>query len=99
MNRKFNDRQLFHDLQRLMPELSKRYGVLRIGYFTDYTSPYNKPVSEVNVIVELKKPLGWSFFEMKEYMERRLMLRIDVVTPGGLKVLFRNQILDSVQWL
>jgi predicted nucleotidyltransferase len=99
MNRKFNDRQLFHDLQRLMPDLAKRYGVRRLGYFTDYSSPYNKPPSEVNIIVELKEPLGWSFFEMKEFMERRLMTRIDVVTPGGLKVLFRNQILESVKWL
>jgi uncharacterized protein len=87
------------DLERMMPDLAMRYGVIRIGYFKAYTSKINKPTAELNVIVELKKPIGWTFFEMKEYLERRLMTRIDVVTTNGLKVLFRNQILEAVKWV
>ena len=93
------DHQMQRDLQRLMPDLSSRYGVIRLGYFRAYTSKHLKPKAEINILVQLEKPLGWSFFEMKEYIERRLMTRIDVVTHNGLKVLYRDQILDSVTWL
>lgn len=99
MRRKTDDHQLHHDLRRLMPELNMRYGVRRMGFFRDYQSPYNKPQSEVNIIIELERPIGWSFFEMKEYIERRAMTRIDIVTPAGIKVLFRSSILESVTWL
>ena len=94
-----HDQQMQRDLQRLIPELSTRYGVIRLGYFRAYTSKHLKPKAEINILVELKKPLGWSFFEMKEYIERRLMTRIDVVTSNGLKILYRDQILESVTWL
>jgi predicted nucleotidyltransferase len=91
--------QIHHDLQRLMPELELKYGVLRLGYFTEFTSKNVKPTRELNVIVELRQPLGWAFFEMKEFLERRLQIRLDVITPKGIKVIFKDKVLQQVKWI
>ncbi|MFN0031755.1 MAG: hypothetical protein ACKVOR_06320 [Flavobacteriales bacterium] len=99
MKKQNNDPQLEHDLRRLSFDLHARYGVRRLGYFYDcLTQPNQKPV-EVNIIVELEKPMGWKFFELKEFLERKLYRRIDMVTPNGIKVLFKPGVMNGVKWL
>jgi uncharacterized protein len=93
------DTHIHHDLERMLPDIAHKYGVSKLGYFNSYISTKTKPKTELNVIVELRKPLGWKFFELKEYLEAKLMTRIDVVTASGLKSLYREQILGEVKWL
>jgi predicted nucleotidyltransferase len=54
---------------------------------------------EVNILVTLRKPLGWKFFELKEFLEMKLKRRIDIVTPRGLKTLYREEIEKCVHHL
>ncbi len=99
MKKDVNDIQLRHNLNRLTPELARKYGVNKLGFFYDYTSQNTLKRVEVNIIVELQKPLGWKFFEMKEFLEKKLFRRIDIVTPNGIKVLYKPEIISTVKWL
>lgn len=99
MQRSQDNSKLEHDLRRITPELEMRYGVRRMGYFFDFCDKNAVTPAEVNIIVELRKPMGWKFFEMKEYIERKLYRRIDVVTPNGIKVLFKPDVMRCIQWL
>ncbi len=94
-----NNFQLEHDLVRLSHDLNFKYGVRKIGYFYDYTNTNSLKPAEVNIIVELEKPMGWKFFEMKEFLEKKLFRRIDIVTPNGIKILFKSEVMHSVKWL
>ncbi len=94
-----NDFPLEHDLRRLSADLNLKFGVVRIGYFYDFTIKNSVQPVEVNIIVELARPMGWKFFELKEYLQKKLYRRVDLITPNGLKVIFKNEIMPSVKWL
>jgi predicted nucleotidyltransferase len=94
-----NDFPLEHDLRRLSADLNLKYGVVRIGYFYDFTIKNSVQPVEVNIIVELARPMGWKFFELKEYLQKKLYRRVDLITPNSLKVIFKNEIMPSVKWL
>lgn len=87
------------ELRKILPEIESRYGVNRIGYFCEFLDRHGNKTTEVNVIVELQKPMGWKFFELREFIESRLRRRIDIVTPRGLKAMFRADIEKCITYL
>ncbi|MDZ4749991.1 MAG: hypothetical protein SGI87_00135 [Flavobacteriales bacterium] len=93
------DHKLEKDLHRFLPELRKKWGVETIGYFYDFCDASGPKHVEVNILVTLQKPIGWKFFELKEFLEFKLQRRIDIVTPRGLKALFREEIEKCVRYL
>jgi uncharacterized protein len=93
------DFALEHDLRRLSADLNLKFGVVKVGYFYEFTVKNSVQPIEVNIIVELSRPLGWKFFELKEYLQKKLYRRVDLVTPNGFKTIFKNEILPTVKWL
>ena len=65
-------------LKRFKPLLEERYGLKRIGFFDCYIDHHHNPRCEVNILVELNKPLGWKFFMLKEFLEVKLETHIDI---------------------
>jgi predicted nucleotidyltransferase len=51
------------------------------------------------VYVELEKPLGWKLFELKEYLEQKLELHIDIITPRGIKPALKEEIMSAIQFV
>lgn len=66
-------------------ELHARFGVRRLGIFGSYARGENSPVSDVDILVELERPMGWEIVDLHRYLEELLGLRVDLVTPGALK--------------
>jgi predicted nucleotidyltransferase len=93
------DYKLEKDLLRFLPEIRRRWGVESLGYFYDFMDKTSAISVEVNILVTLRKPLGWKFFELKEFLEMKLKRRIDIVTPRGLKTLYREEIEKCVHHL
>lgn len=83
-------------LRRYMPDLRRKYGVRRLGLFNCYLAHHHSGVCELNVLVELEQPLGWAFFDLKTYLERKLQMRIDVFTEASLKPALRDEILQDL---
>jgi predicted nucleotidyltransferase len=51
------------------------------------------------VLVELEQPLGWRFFEMKEWLEFKLGFSIDICTPASLKPALKDEILSQTHYV
>lgn len=83
-------------LKRLKPELHRKYGVTRIGCFDCYIDRHHNLLRDINVIVELEKPLGWDFFELKEFLERKLEVHIDILTERAIKPALRDEIMEEI---
>lgn len=49
----------------------------------------------MDILVELKEPLGWDFFELKEFLEAKLNRSVDLVTRNALKKQLRDRILSQ----
>ncbi len=77
--------QIIRLLREKYPYLAEKYGVKRIGIFGSYAKGGFGEASDVDLIVEFERPIGFKFIEMVEYLEHLLGRKVDVLTPAGLR--------------
>ena len=65
--------------------LAEEYGVERIGLFGSFAKGTAVESSDVDLVVELRHPLGFKFVDLAEYLEHLLERKVDVLTPVGLR--------------
>ncbi len=86
-------------LHKLKPVLKEKYGVKKIGFFDCFLDKHHNGLCELNVLVELEQPLGWRFFELKEWLEFKLGFSIDICTPASLKPALKDEILSQTHYV
>lgn len=86
-------------IKKIKPVLSEKYFVDRIGYFGSYTRNEQKKDSDIDIIVEFRKPLGWAFFELQEFLEQELNQKVDLVSIKALKEQLQDIILRQVKFV
>jgi hypothetical protein len=67
------------------PYLVAEFGVKKIGLFGSYAKGTFDEASDVDLIVEFERPMGFKFIEFTEYLERLFGRKVDVLTPAGLE--------------
>jgi predicted nucleotidyltransferase len=91
----FSKKKLTRKLEDLKPVLAKKYKVKHIGYFGSYASGDETESSDIDILVEFEEPLGWKFFELKDFLEEHLAKPVDLVTRNALKEQLRESILSN----
>ena len=86
-------------LIEIKPELSNEYSVKSIGLFGSFADGSQSNESDIDILIELEKPIGWKFFSLEIYLEKILGRKIDLVTKNALKEQIRDQILNQVQYI
>ena len=82
-------------LKELKPELADKFGVKRIGVFGSYARGSISPESDIDILVEFSRPIGWDFLDLKDFLENRFRKPVDLVTTKALKQQLRNSILKE----
>ena len=72
-------------LKKETPFLAEEYGVKRIGLFGSFAKEEQGRKSDVDIVVELGKPIGLKFIELADYLEELLGRKVDLLTPDGIK--------------
>ena len=85
-------------LRECLPELREKYGVTTIGVFGSYARGEAGSDSDIDIIVELSRPIGWELVDLSDYLESRLHHKIDLVIKKALHPLIRDAILAEVQY-
>lgn len=67
-------------LRRELPFLTSKYGVKKMGIFGSYAKGLQSGKSDIDILVELKKPLGLEFIELADRLEEILGKKADVAT-------------------
>jgi hypothetical protein len=49
--------------------------------------------------VEFRKPVGWEFFDLKEFIENELKIKVDLFSYCALRTLLSESILMEVQYV
>ena len=57
-----------------------RFGVKRLGIFGSVARGDSTEASDVDVLVEFEKPLGWEVVDLREYLQELLGTKVDLVT-------------------
>ena len=86
-----NNQRLVSTLAALKPGLQNRFGVVQIGFCSWWTNQKDV-TSDITIIVELSRPLGWEFYALKAFLEYKLNMSIDLATWSGIKPMVRDEI-------
>ncbi len=91
--------EILSTLIELKPILQKDYAVSEIGLFGSYSDNTFTENSDIDLLVDFEKPIGWKFFTLELYLEKVFGRKIDLVTKNALKEQIKESILNQVQYI
>ncbi|MBI3235536.1 MAG: nucleotidyltransferase family protein [Bacteroidetes bacterium] len=86
-------------LKRVKPFLEENYFVSKIGYFGSYAIGLANEKSDIDILVDFNKPLGWEFFDLQAFLEMELKTKVDLTTVKALKEQLKTKILAQVKYV
>ncbi|MHA1230079.1 MAG: nucleotidyltransferase family protein [Candidatus Helarchaeota archaeon] len=66
-------------------EIRKKYGVIILGIFGSYAREEQNEFSDIDILVDLEKPIGLKFFELWDELENLLGIKVDLLTIKSVK--------------
>ena len=91
--------EVISKLQRIKPQLQREYAVKTVGLFGSFTDGTYTDTSDIDILVEFERPVGWQFFKLEKYLEKELQRKIDLVTGNALKEQIKPYILSQIQYI
>jgi predicted nucleotidyltransferase len=82
-------------LKKYKDHLRQKYKVREIGIFGSYAKNEQKWGSDLDVLVEFYEPVDLGYFELKDFLEAVLKLKVDLVTKGGVRPQLKDKILEE----
>jgi predicted nucleotidyltransferase len=94
----------YSDIERkikaVKPELEAEFGVRKIGIFGSYAKGLQTEKSDIDIIVEIERPMGLiGFIKIEQYLSRLLRRSVDLLTPESIKPFLREDILKEVKYV
>ena len=84
-------------IEKHKDELKKQYGVKEIGIFGSFVRGEAKEDSDVDILVEFERPIGFfKFLELEEYLSKLIDRKVDLVSKKALKSHIGKYILEEV---
>lgn len=90
---------ILNRLRELKPFLNREYSVKEIGLFGSFASDSAREDSDIDLLIELEKPIGWKFFSLEIYLEQIFGRKIDLVTKNALRENLKEDILNKVNYV
>ena len=87
---------ILQTLQEQLPYLRQKYGVARLALFGSMARNESTAESDVDLLVELERPLGLQFMALHEELERLLGREVDLLTPTGLASIRQQHIAQQI---
>jgi predicted nucleotidyltransferase len=84
-------------LRGMPPELKARWPVSHAGVFGSWARREQREGSDLDLPVDLDRPVGFEIVALEDEIERRLGLPVDLVMRGSLRRRIGRRILDEVQ--
>jgi predicted nucleotidyltransferase len=66
-------------------KIREKYGVRILGIFGSYARGEETGISDIDILVEVERPIGLKFFELWDYLENILGVKVDLLTTGAVK--------------
>ena len=80
--------------------LAGYYHVRRFGVFGSVARGDQRPISDVDVLVEFSRPIGlFQFIELEEKLKILLNKDVDLVTPNALHPLIKTDVLRETVYV
>ncbi|OGU67943.1 MAG: nucleotidyltransferase [Stygiobacter sp. RIFOXYC12_FULL_38_8] len=71
-------------IEKNKPEIAEKFFVKEIGLFGSYVRNEQTPKSDLDVLVDFYKPIGWDVVDLQDYLQKLLGVKVDLVLKKGL---------------
>ena len=92
-------KDILSKLKELKPILQKEYAVRELGLFGSFSDGTFSEESDIDILIELEKPIGWKFFSLELFLEKIFNRKIDLVTKNAIKDQIKETILKQVHYV
>jgi predicted nucleotidyltransferase len=84
-------------LRDLKPWLESQ-GIGRVRLFGSYARDEARPDSDIDLIVEITKPLGLDYFRIEDELSKKLGAKVEMTTDGALRnrVIRRHALSEAI---
>ena len=82
--------EIMQILKKQIPYLQEKYGVQRIAVYGSFAKGNQTKRSDVDILVQLMKPLGLEFVELAYHLKKILKKKVDLATFDTLKRSLEN---------
>jgi len=76
--------------------LRDEFGVSRIGLFGSVARDQSNDLSDVDVVVELNRPIGFRFMDLADYLEDLLGRKVDLLTSAGIRAIRSRHVSENI---
>jgi predicted nucleotidyltransferase len=83
-------------LEEKRPHLATEFGVTKIGLFGSHAEGRASATSDIDIVVEFGRPIGFRFFELVEYLEGLFGQTVDVLTPAGIQNIRIKRVAEDI---
>ena len=94
----------FDDISRTLQDhlegLRRIYGVAEIGVFGSFVRGEQQENSDVDILVEFSRPIGFvAFMRLEAHLQKLLGRKVDLVSKKALKPYIGRHILEEVRYV
>jgi len=88
---------ILSSLKKLKGEVAREYSVKTIGLFGSVARDEQTGTSDIDLLVEFSKPVGFvTFMRLENFLSEQLGNQVDLVTSDSLKPVIRQDVLAEV---
>jgi predicted nucleotidyltransferase len=92
--------EIIQIIKNKKPEMEFRYGVQRLGLFGSYVRESQKKKSDIDILVTFSRDIDlFDFLDLREYLERQIQAKVDLVMETALKPAIGKRILSEVEYV
>jgi hypothetical protein len=79
-----------------MPILKEKYRLNTIELFGSYARAEQSKKSDLDILITFSKPYNlWEFIDVKEFLTKKLHMKVDLVPKYSIKPMLKDQILQE----
>lgn len=87
-------------IQKHKDEVREKYGVKEIGIFGSYAQGEQCETSDLDILIELEKPMGFvRFLKLEKNLSDITGIKVDLVTKNALKPYIGQRILKEINYV
>jgi len=92
-------KELKEIIQQHKQILEERYKVKNIAVFGSYVRGEQTEISDLDILVEFKEPVGFLFIHLADFLEEILGVKVDLLTPDAIKPNRRKYIMENLVYV
>lgn len=79
--------------------LSAEYAVKSVGLFSSFSRGDVNKESDIDMLVEFSRPIGWKFFTLQILLEETFGKKVVLITERSIRPELKPHILTSVEYV